>query len=363
MTEISSIDWADECILEARPDSPVLKDYRKAGPTPPGIEFFAASPWLGPVFLTVNLNDQLLVHTDFDFVDLLWLAVSQDNSCRYCYAARRSVLQILGHSEERIRSLEEELFTAELNARDRVALDFARRVSRASPAITNSDKQELIDAGFDSKAVDELAFVVAFIVFANRISTIPALPLKPVEELPSIWYVRLFRPVLARVLRALRKRGQPEVLAAELRGGNFGYLVEALDGLPVAKSLRRLIDGAFASSVMRDRTRALIFAVVAKAIGCPYSEAEARRILAEEGLEGETVDAILRHLGSPELDAVESLVVPFARETVHVQAPDIQRKARKLADELGNDLFLDVLGCCALANMICRLEVVVEVKP
>lgn len=363
MAESATVDWEDECVLEFRPDSQALKNYRKAGPTPPGVEFMMAIPWLGRVFLTVNLNDHLLVHTDFDFVELLWLAVSQDNSCRYCYTGHRSLLLLLGRSEEQIQELEEELFTAELNSRDRLALDFARRVSRASPALTNADKTPLIEAGFDSKAIDELAFVVAFIVFVNRTCTLPALPLKPIEELSSRWYFRLFRPVLARIFKTLRKRGEPETLAPEQRGGNFGYLVEAFAGLPAAGALRRLIDDAFATSILPVRTRGLIFAVVAKSLGCPYSEAEARRILAEDGLPGEAVDSILRHLGSPELDEMDALVVPFARETVHVQASDIQRKARKLADHLGNDLFLDVMGFCSLANMICRLGVVVEVKP
>ena len=362
MAESSAVEWEDECVLEARPDPKMLKDYRKAGPTPPGVEYLMASPWMGRIFLTINLNERLLVYTDFNFVDLLWLAVSQDNSCRYCYAARRSVLQILGYAEERIQALEEDLFTAELNARDRVALDFARRVSRASPAMTHADTLPMIEAGFDPKAINELAFVVATIVLANRTSTLPAFPLAPVEGLSSRWYVRFFRPLFARFLRGFRKPGKPETLTPELRGGNFGYLVEALDGLPAARALRNLIDDAFATSILPVRTRGLIFAVVARAIGCPYSEAEARRILAEDGLPGETVDDILRHLGSPELDTVDELVVPFARETVHVQAADIQRKARKLADELGNDIFLEVMGFCALANMICRLGVVVEVK-
>ena len=34
-----------------------------------------------------------------------------------------------------------------------------------------------------------------------------------------------------------------------------------------------------------------------------------------------------------------------------------------VADRLGNDVFLEVMGFCSLANMICRLGVVVEVKP
>ena len=282
---------------------------------------------------------------------------------RYCYAAHKTVLQILGHSEERIRALEEELFTAELDSRDRLALDFARRVSRASPAPGAIDKQVLVDAGFDPKAVDELTFVVSSIVFSTRFATLPALPLQTVEALGGRWYVRLLRPLLSRVFRSFRTSGQPEALAPEARGGPFGYLVEALDGLPVAGALRRLLDDAFASTAISPRIRALIFAVIARAISCPLSEAEARSLLAAEGMNGDSVDAVLRHLGSPELDSAESLIVPFARETVRVEPSDIQRKSRKLAEELGNEVFLEVMGLCSLANMVCRLGLVAEAEP
>jgi len=361
MVDMSTIEWGD-CFLESGSDPQILKEYRRAGPTPPGIEFVMECPWLARSFLTVNLNNRLLVHTDLDFAELLWLAVSQDNSCRYCYAAHQTVLRILGHSDERIRALEEELFTAELDSHDRLALDFARRVSRASPAPTPSDKQKLIDAGFEAKAVDELTFVVAFIVFCNRFATLPALPLKPIEEFADRWYIRLFRPVVSRIFRVLRKRGQPEALAVEFRGGPFAYLVEALDGLPVASALRRLLDEAFASRVIPARTRALIIAVIARATSCLYAEAEARSLLTTEGMTGDSVDSVLRHLGSPELDSAEALIVPFARETVRLQVPDIQRKAGKLAKDLGTELFLEVMGICALANMLCCLGLVVEAE-
>ena len=32
----------------------------------------------------------------------------------------------------------------------------------------------------------------------------------------------------------------------------------------------------------------------------------------------------------------------------------------QLKERLGDELFLEVLGCCSLANMLCRLGVVVD---
>lgn len=52
MAEATAIDWADKCVLESRPDPEMLKNYRKAGPVPPGVEFMMPIPWLGRLFLT-----------------------------------------------------------------------------------------------------------------------------------------------------------------------------------------------------------------------------------------------------------------------------------------------------------------------
>ena len=59
------------------------------------------------------------------------------------------------------------------------------------------------------------------------------------------------------------------------------------------------------SEILSLRARALIFAVVARALGCSSNEAEARRLLNEDGLANDEIDRILDHLASPILDEVE----------------------------------------------------------
>ena len=45
MADISTVEWG-ECFLESGSDAQILKEYRRAGPTPPGIEYVMECPWL-----------------------------------------------------------------------------------------------------------------------------------------------------------------------------------------------------------------------------------------------------------------------------------------------------------------------------
>src|SRR5207249_3617500 len=75
--------------------------------------------------------------------------------------------------------------------------------------------------------------------------------------------------------------------------GPYAPVVAALDGSPAARVLRRAIDDAWASEVLPRRTKTLVFAVVARALGCARSEAESRVALEREGLGARDVDEVL----------------------------------------------------------------------
>ena len=165
----------------------------------------------------------------------------------------------------------------------------------------------------------------------------------------------------ARKIQSLIRRGEVATLTPEQRKGPFSRFVVAFDGIPLAAGLRAAIDETLAGPGLRRRTKALIFAVVARALACPLSEAESTALLAEEGLAPEAVERILAHLAGPELDKVESIALPFARDTVwYRQAAPIQRRAQQVADALPAEIFLDLIVTASMANMICRLGVAVD---
>jgi len=354
VTSLQKVEWA-ECLLEPRRNLELEREARKSiGLVPPYVRLFAPCPWLARSILYGNFRQDQLVHIELALADLIFLAVSQDSSCRYCYTAQRSLLRVLGFEEERIQRLEISS-SSEADPRDRLALDFARRVSRANPPPSQAERAALVDAGFADEAVKEIAYVAASTVMSNRLTTLPALPMENAEP-DKLWYVRLLKPLLARRLRS--RRGQAERLRPELETGPYSYVTLELDGLPVARVLGEMLDRAFASPILSVRAKALVFAVVARGLGSRRCEVEARGLLAPLGLDEDEMNEILAHLGSPKLDPIEALLVPFARETIRYRTADIQRRARKLREGLSVEQFLEAVGIVGLANEVCRLSLV-----
>ena len=360
MSILEAVEW-DSCLVDPQRDPELERRARRAlGGVPHALRYLAACPWLAHSFIGAGLTASLLVHVDPELHDLIWLAVSQDNSCRYCYASQRAMMRILGFPSDRIRRLEESLFSAELAPRERLAIEFAKRISRANPMPARPDAQRLLGAGYSWDAVKEVAFVASYTVAGNRIATLPAIPPGPVEDMPDRWTIRLARPLLAWTIRRHRQRPLGVAPPEPADTDPFSYLVRALGELPVALGLHFSLGAAWASPLLPRRTKAFVFAVVARGLGCPLCEREAYRLLAEQGLEREEIDQVLSHLASPVLDPVEAEIVPFARETIWCRPAEIQRRGRQLLDKLSSAQFLELAGVAGIANMVCRLGRAIE---
>ena len=89
---------------------------------------------------------------------------------------------------------------------------------------------------------------------------------------------------MARWLRSGLVRGVPTRLRPEQRTGPFAALVEGFDGLSFAGMLREFLDAVLCNGALRRRTKALVFAVVARALGCARCEAEAASVVVADGL-------------------------------------------------------------------------------
>jgi uncharacterized peroxidase-related enzyme len=353
LSALEKVEW-EPCVVEPASDAEIERQAREAfGVVPDWVPYFIRCPWI--VRSIVDFERLQLAHTDLEFAELVALVVSQDNSCRYCYAAHRVLLRVLGMPESAIRRLEEDLLVAELSPRMRQGLEFARRVSRSSPLPSAADREALLAAGYEPAAIDELAFIAAMHVYNNRISTLPAIPPANVERMPHQWFMRVFRPLFAWRLRRRQARHASAALPVVSVDGPFGALVRALGDLPAAACLRRVLDDAFASPFLSLRAKALVFSVVGRGLGCPTSECEASRLLTAEGLDKDAQEGILARLASPRLDAVESIIVPFARETIWYRPADIQKQARAIRCQLTAEQFLELIGIAALANAVCRM--------
>lgn len=359
MAGLQQVEW-EECFIEPHPDPQLEHEVKKAlGFSMPVTRYFNAVPWVVHSLIALHPSRCPPVYASFALAELIALVISQDNSCRFCYAATRIAMRLMGVSDRRIDELERDLSAAELSAADKAALEFARRLSRANPLVGADDWRILSKAGFEDLAVKEIALMAATNVYANRVMTLPAVPVKMVEELPERWFFRLTRPLVGRIVRSRQRRGQLKAQPVQA-SGPFSRLVNALDRLPAAPAMRDVLEQAWGSTVLPRRTKAMVFAVVARGLDCPLSEQEAARVLIEEGLSAADIDEILTRLASPKLGPAEALIVPFARETIWYRPVQIQRRGRELRRHLSNEQFLDLVGVAALANTVCRLAVVLD---
>lgn len=359
MDSLQDIEWPDLPLVEARP-SPELNKWMKdnAPSALPHVDYLSDCAWIAHADVYL---DEPYTHIN-DIAQLIYLTVSRDSSCRFCYGASRFLLRLSGLSEPEIERLERDLDTAETDPATRLALDYARRVSRSNPAPNEDDKQALRDAGFNEDAIREIAFQATDVVFHNRMGTLLALPIDFDKTLNDKNLFAAMRENFSALFSHIAIPAKAERLADNLKTGPYSSVVIALDGLHQARQLRTIIDEAWGSPHLPTRTKVLIFAVIARGLGSQSAEEESYRLLAAEGLSADQVDTILAHLSGPELDEAESCILPYVRETIWYQAPIAQKRGRELRSRLTNEQFLETVGIAALANMVCRLPLVLDVN-
>src|SRR6516162_7686382 len=258
---LDHVAW-EACLVEPHPDQG-LEAYarRKTGIPFPSIRYFAPVPWLARALVDLHPEYGLLMYLDQNVADLLTLVVSQENSCRFCYAVQRALLWGLGMSEDRIQRLEQELSTSPA-PRTVAAIAFGRSQSRTGPAGAWDARQALHRAGFSDEEIKEIAFTTAATDFLNRACTIPAIPVRPVERMPDQLRMRLLRPLIKRILGidSAGRRCRPNP------SHPYGRLIEKYVGSPIAVALGRTIEEMLVSSHLTPRCKLLMFAIIAREV-------------------------------------------------------------------------------------------------
>jgi uncharacterized peroxidase-related enzyme len=350
------VEWG-ECLVSAGPVPPALRAEirRKLGAVPGWLPRVGRSPWVSGV-----CRD--LVASPFAFVspelaDLVALVVSQDNSCRYCYGVQRALLKIFRHSDQELDRLLHGARLAGLSPAENAALELARKVSRGQPRLSAADIERVVSAGLERTAVIEVVGVAAASSFMNRLATLLALPPEPLERVVANPLFQIVRPLMAWWMRPHPPAPEPPLSG----GGPWARIPAALGRSPMAGVIRRTIDAALASPVLPRRTKLLMLAVVGRALECEYSVGEARRLLAEDGVDQATVDEVLASLGSRRLEPREIRLVGLARESVRYQPATIQRRVREACAGMSPEETLEAAATASLGNALCRLSAVLDV--
>ena len=360
---LANVAW-EPCFVDARRDRALEAYARRRMGVPSGaVRYFAAVPWVARAAIDLHPEFGLLMHLDQRTADLIGIVVSQENACRFCFAAVRAVLWFQGMDRGRIQRVEQEVARPDLAPRVRAALAYARSQSRSGPAGARAAWAALRTAGVSASEAREIAFTVALVDFANRLHTAPAIPPMPMERLPEQWPSRLLRPLIDRMLSSRRTRGGATAAAVPATGVPYGQLITAFAGSPIAPALARTMDEMWASPHLTPRNKLLICGVVSRGLPCDVCEVEVSKALQREGWDAATVSRLLAHLDGPELQPIERLLMQFARETLWYQPTTLQRHARLLREQMSNEQLIEAIAVASLANGVCRMAAVVMAEP
>jgi AhpD family alkylhydroperoxidase len=357
-TALRHVAW-ESCALE-RTHDPALESYarRKQGILAPAIPYFAAVPWLARAVIDLRPEYGLLMHVDESLADLIALVVSQENSCRYCYAAVRMLLWAKGVSTVRIERIEQNLSNPTLSRRTSAAIAFGRSQSRCDAGSAHAAREMLRCEGFSDEEMKEIAYVVAETDFSNRAHTFPAIPAASLEEMPDRWHTRLLRPLLKRLLFRNRARGHPTPFEG-IPPYPYANVVKAYAGSPIAVALRETLDAMWASPYLTRRCKLLMLAVISRGLGCDACERDVGHALERHGVDRSILARVLMHLDAGELGTDERLLVRFARETIRYEPAAVQKSVRALGRDLSQPQLLEAVGVTAMANGLCRLGAIV----
>ena len=360
---LNEIEWG-EPILPAVADPAWEAEIRRRGGRVAEVDRrVAPNAWLREACLRVVIYRPSQISQRLTNIGML--VTSQENSCRYCYGANRAYMKILGYPESFISRIERDLHVAELDEMERGFIAFCRNLARSRPRPAKADREALIRLGYAPLAVDEIAFLIALGCFYNRIGILMACPPEHGFERMANGFVGRLIGLTGPLMRALaaNKRHAQEadpIDAATLANGVFGPVVATLAGLPAAAVLRAALEGAFASTVLPRHTKAMMFAVVARTLGCRHSETAARKLLGQEGFDDREIETTLATLDSKRLAPNESRMLSWVRDTVYYQTGAIQKQTRALAAEIGSAAVLEAIGVAALANGTVRLAMLLE---
>ena len=103
--------------------------------------------------------------------EMIAVVVSSANRCYYCQVAHGQAVRQLSGDPALGELLVMNYRAAQLSPRHRAMLDFAHKVTVTPDGIVEADRERLRTAGFDDRAVWDIAAVASFFNMTNRMAT------------------------------------------------------------------------------------------------------------------------------------------------------------------------------------------------
>jgi uncharacterized peroxidase-related enzyme len=112
--------------------------------------------------------------------EMIAVAVSSVNHCYYCLTAHGAALRQLSGDPKLGEQIAMNYRAANLPPRQRAMLDFAVKLTETPDKMEEADRQALRDAGFDDRAIWDIASTAAFFNMSNRMAA--AIDMRPNDE-------------------------------------------------------------------------------------------------------------------------------------------------------------------------------------
>ncbi|MFA3916894.1 peroxidase-related enzyme [Ruegeria hyattellae] len=131
---------------------------------------------------TAMYNDVMLADSGLSKLEreMIAVVVSSVNKCFYCLVAHGAAVRQLSGDPQLGEMLVMNYRVASLEPRQRVMLDFAETVTKASAEISEADRQALRDVGFSDRDIWDIINVAGFFNMSNRVAS--ASGMRPNED-------------------------------------------------------------------------------------------------------------------------------------------------------------------------------------
>jgi uncharacterized peroxidase-related enzyme len=103
--------------------------------------------------------------------EMLAVAVSVENECRYWIQQHGEVLRLLTLDDALLDALLRDPASAPLPRRPRALVDYALKLTRQPQSITADDVAELRAVGLDDRSIHDAASVIAYYNYVNRMAS------------------------------------------------------------------------------------------------------------------------------------------------------------------------------------------------
>lgn len=116
--------------------------------------------------------------------EMIVVATSAANDCHYCVIAHGAILRIRAKDPLLADQIAINYLKADIDARQRLMLDFAMQVALDSGSIEQLDIDDMLTAGFSLDEIWDIGAIAAFFAQSNRLANLSSM--RPNDEFYSL---------------------------------------------------------------------------------------------------------------------------------------------------------------------------------